>query len=264
MTIITCELSSLGVVMAADSAITSTVSATLRDGSPVPKFVRRGANKICPVPDRPWAISYWGMGRMGDVPTDLWLHDFMRHATSTSSLDELGDELAREANDCFFWNTQDADDGGFHVAGVIEPGTVSARPVLYHVHRGHIGEPRGQFALHRDFPDSHFGRTDDYVAALHRGELFGLRNGAIPPFAVVQENVLSSVENLVRNFGFTIPHPGDLRSRERWARLQIGLLCDLLALSDQTQSVGRPLSSLTIAMDGTVRHSPATADLGFV
>jgi hypothetical protein len=91
-----------------------------------------------------------------------------------------------------------------------------------------------------------------------------LRNGELQQFALIQERLFESVFELGRQLNMVVPSPPSLRSQERWARIQIGLLCDLMAISDAVPTVGRPLSSVTIDLDGTVQHSPATADLGFV
>ena len=66
MTLVMTEVSTYGVAMAADSAI------TLPDGR-----VYIGAQKLLPVPILNAGLSIWGRGSVNRTAADTWLQDFI-------------------------------------------------------------------------------------------------------------------------------------------------------------------------------------------
>jgi hypothetical protein len=72
---------------------------------------------------------------------------------------------------------------------------------------------------------------------------------------------VDSIYALAGRHDIQIPFPPGLPSQERFNRLLVGLMCDLFAMSNRVASVGRPISSLTIDLGGSVSFSSALSDL---
>jgi hypothetical protein len=265
MTLVLSSVSKFGVVMVGDSAITTThLNGTLPSGDPIPKYARFGAQKVKQVPNRPIGVSFWGMGRIGSIPTDIWLDDFFaHHVQAHHSLDEVCNILADQVNTAFGASGQN-DVGGFHVGSIISNPNEQPLPVLYHIHRGHAGQPPGRFQLHKDFPFGQNFSVDQYRRNLELGTAYSLRNGYHSAFAEVQERIFESIYALVAHHDIQIPYPPELHSQERFSRLLVGLMCDLFAMSNRVASVGRPISSLTIDLNGSVTFSSALSNISTV
>jgi hypothetical protein len=263
MTLVLSEVSKFGVVMVADSAITTThpEEQKLPSGEPIPKYVRLGSAKIKQVQGLPIGISFYGMGRIGGIPTDVWMDDFLSHNIKVEhTLDDICNILAKDINEAFFRNKQN-DLGGFHVGAVLEPGTENAYPILYHIFRG---DQKEAFHLQKDNPDGRGFTPQQWRDHLQRGYAYYLRTGLHEPFAVLQQNIFESIYALGEKYEIQIPHPPGLSVHERFDRLQVGLMCDLVAMSNHTASVGRPISSLTISLNGHVTFSSALNDVSYV
>jgi hypothetical protein len=266
MTLILSEASRFGVVMVGDSAITSTPNKDLKlpSGSSVPEFIRLGAQKVKAVKNKPIGISFWGMGRIGNVPTDIWIDDFIDvKSKDINNLDEFCYTLADEVNKDFFKHMQD-DVGGFHIGSILDINSDAPIPVLYHIHRGHPGEKPGKFNLYKDIPNSYGLEKKSFLENLMMGNTFFIRNGFHESFAKVQNRILDSILDLNRTEGLDIPYPPNLKSQEKFNRLLVGLMCDLFTMSNHIASVGRPISSLTIDLKGNVTFSSALSDVSYV
>jgi len=265
MTLVLSSVSRFGLVMVGDSAITTThLTGTLPSGDPIPRYARFGAQKVKRVPNRPIGISFWGMGRIGPIPTDIWLDDFFAHQVQPQhTLDDICNTLADQVNTAFGLSGQD-DLGGFHVGSILNNANEQPLPVLYHIHRGHAGQPPGRFELHRDYPFDQDFPVEQYRRNLELGIAYSLRNGYHSAFAEVQERVFQSIYALVSHHGIQIPYPPGLQSQEKFNRLLVGLMCDLFAMSNRLASVGRPISSLTIDLNGSVSFLSALSDISSV
>jgi len=266
MTLVLSSISKYGVVMVGDSAITTThLTGTLPSGARVPDYVRFGAQKVKQIPDKPIGVSFWGMGRIGSIPTDIWIDDFFSHNVHTGdSLDDICNTLATQVNDAFGGSGQN-DVGGFHIGSVLNLANQEPFPVLYHIHRGHPGQPPGRFALYKDYPYDQDGLSiDQYRRNLELGTIYSLRNGYHSAFAEVQERIFESIYALVARHDIQIPYPPSLQSQEKFHRLLVGLMCDLFAMSNRLASVARPISSLSIAINGTVTFSSALSNVSYV
>src|SRR3972149_6975541 len=98
MTLILTELSSNGIAMAADTAVTLMIRPHNRN--PYSKVLQGGV-KLLPVPDLNAGVSYWGLGQLNGMPTDDWLNDFfVRNRQRYNSLASLSGLLEAELRLC--------------------------------------------------------------------------------------------------------------------------------------------------------------------
>ena len=262
MTLVLSEVSKFGIVMVGDSAITTTHEENdrLPSGDHVPPYSRFGAQKVKQVPNLPIGISFYGMGRIAKIPTDLWMDDFFAHKVQqNSTLGEICNTLIENVNEAFFMNMQN-DLGGFHVGAILHPGTDQAYPVLYNIFREDRQHP---FRLQKDNPDGRGLTIEQYRQALNNGTAFYLRNGMHEAFSAVQNNIIDSIYQLVGRHDIQIPYPPGLAAHEKFNRLQVALMCDLISMSSKTASVGRPISSLTIDLNGRVTYSSALNNFSY-
>lgn len=100
MTLVIAEINKFGVVMAADTAETTTVVAA--SGRPYTR-VKYGTRKLFPIKYLNGGVSYWGAGEihaegaLGRIPTDVWLEDFIERE-KVSKLEEFAYGLRRVLN----------------------------------------------------------------------------------------------------------------------------------------------------------------------
>lgn len=265
MTLILTETSKFGVTMVADSAITITHNNTVKlpSGKNIPKYSRYGAQKIKRVPNKPIGISFWGMGSIGEIPTDIWMDDFLENRISDNdNLDTICIKLSDCVNKSMLKPNQ-YNVGGFHIGSVIRINTQPPLPVSYHIHRGHQGEAPGKFELHKDNPYERGLSIETYLQQLEQGILFNIINGKYEEFNHLYASIRNHIIELAKK-GMYIPHPPCLISQEKLNRLIVGLMCDLYALSNKVASVARPISSLTIGLDGEVKFSSSLSDVSYV
>jgi hypothetical protein len=270
MTLIYSEVSKYGIIMVADSSITYTPKEKfeLPSGKRYPTYIRLGAEKIKPVPNKPIAISFWGMGKIDEYQTDIWLDDFITTKISESDdLDTICNKLIKDAN--FNLNKeQEKHPGGFHIGGISNIKKLDPYPIIYHIHKGTEDESIHEFRLYKDWPDKgynipeyNFKNLDEYKSALKNGNIYSIRNGMHQLFARSHEFLWASIRQINKDFNFEIPSPNNLESREKINRMILGFLCDLYSLSNQPASVGRPISSLTIDLKGEVKYTTALRDV---
>lgn len=263
MTLVLSEVSKFGVVMVADSAITTTHNEDekLPSGEKIPKYVRLGSEKVKRIPKYPAGISFYGMGRIAGLPTDIWMEDYLKHEIKDAlTLDQVGERFTETVNETFFKHKQH-DLGGFHFGAVVDAGTDHAYPILYHIFRDKNDEP---FRLQKDNPDGRDIPIDRWRSHLDLGHTYYLRNGLHEPFAVLQDRIFDAMYELTGRYGIQVPYPPTLTVHERFDRLQLGLMCDLISMSNHIASVGRPITSLTIDLDGNVNFSSALNDVSYV
>ena len=121
LTLVLSEISPLGIVMAADSAFTTS------DGC-----VRLG-DKIFAIPELGAGLSYWGKGLPGHP--DEWIRRFISDHSACNSLDEFAGTLRdtlRGVEPPLRPDGQKNGTIGFHLAGFVSHN----EPTLYHIHNG--------------------------------------------------------------------------------------------------------------------------------
>ncbi|MGD0770010.1 MAG: hypothetical protein ABSB42_17635 [Tepidisphaeraceae bacterium] len=132
MTVVIAEISKSGIVMAADTAETSTVKA--KSGKEYTR-IRHGAQKLFPVPDLKGGVSYWGAGEIfedgasGRIPTDVWLEDFIARE-KLNSLEEFAHTLRRWIN---VLHGLEGPLLGFQIAGIGRTNSGDNQPVFHRI-----------------------------------------------------------------------------------------------------------------------------------
>ena len=105
MTLVMTEVSTYGVAMAADSAV------TFPDGR-----VYVGAQKLLPVPQINAGLSIWGRGSVNKSAADTWLQNFIQNdVTNEMTLLNMAETLANRLNNEFGGPISDR--MGIHVGG---------------------------------------------------------------------------------------------------------------------------------------------------
>lgn len=267
MTLVLTELSNVGIVMAADSAITRI------SGGRVTEVDEQGWTKLLRVPTINSAISYWGMiGSVTQMQFDLWL----RRIISSEEYDDL-ESFARlisnSLNDAC--NNQPLADGkevGIHVAGYSQWPDGEQRPVFFHVHNGHgrfvtheekddrgrlvsvnpkwESDPRKLFEVHQDFPSLSQSQEQN-IAILDRSYI--TRNGDFYIYATLWEQMQYAFQyiNLIPNV--SIPRDSSrISSRKGFLHTILEMIIRLYRCSNQSRIIGGTVVSLGIGPNGYI------------
>jgi len=265
MTLVLTELSTVGIAMAADSAITKF--------SPQGKIIevdQQGWVKLVRAPSIRAGVSYWGfVGSVTQVQFDMWLKRVIDRE-DYEDLPSLAQRLADALNEAAGQEPLDeGHDVGIHVAGYHQWQDGISRPFFFHVHNGHghfvvnekrednrlvavhpkwVSEPRKLFEKHQDFPWANMS-VEENVAMLENG--YTTRNGAFFIYAVIwchMEHALHYI-NLIPDV--SLPRdPADLNSRKGFLHTILGMMIRLYRCSNQSRIVGGTVTSLGIGQNG--------------
>lgn len=267
MTLILTELTSAGIAMAADAAITRMHNGKIVEIEP------QGMSKILRVPKIRAAISFWGM--IGAVTTrafDQWLQDIINEE-NYDSLETFADLLADSLNDSCNGNAlNDGEEVGIHVAGYAPWEDDIVRPFFYHIHNGHgkfisehefdndkkivavhtkwVSDPRKLFEKHQDFP-SLDKSLEQNIASLNIGYI--TRNGAFFIYSVLAKKIQEALNyiNLMPNV--SIPRePTKLSSRKGFLHVVLEMMIKFYRCSNQSRIIGGTVTSLGISEDGYI------------
>ena len=242
MTLVLTELSSRGIAMAADSAITRTQTQTgLRH------VVPNAAQKLQVIPYLSAGISCWGLGTIAGVPTDQWLSSFIDSSTSFTTLQSLADELARQLNAQVPPNASGVNRLGFHLAA-FEDFKGTPTPSFYHIHDGPstVLQQRGitvdpnQFNANHDTPPQLFQQ---------RGGVWTIRNGDYQLYAKMFR-LLENFFKQLRPLGIVIPDSQNLIDRAEYLVFQIRTMSEIYRLSNFVPGIGGGIHYLTINQTG--------------
>ncbi len=245
MTLVLTELSPFGIAMAADSAVTVTVQ---KSGY---SYVQaQGAKKLQIIPTLQAGVSCWGMGSIGDKPTDHWLADFIRANSGLSDLGSFAKALATTLQSTIGPSPGKQARLGFHVAGFELYGGKPV-PSFYHVHDGpsttlqtrEIGVDPSRFNANHDIPPAEFLK-------LVAGESSWMtRNGDYHLYAQLFA-LLGAFFQGVGQLGIKIPNSQNLNERAEYLVFQIRTISDLYRMSNLVPGIGGPISYLTISPAG--------------
>ena len=265
MTLVLTEVSSVGIAMAADSAITK-----LFQGKVV-EVDQQGWLKLLPVPTISAGISYWGMiGAVTPTRFDNWLRRVIGSG-SYSDLPSFADCLANALNHaCHGKPLAEDQDVGIHVAGYSEWSDGVKRPVFFHVHNGNAGmlvhyerdeegrvvavcpewvsDPRKLFEKHQDFPTRAIS-LEENLAFLQRGYL--TRNGEYFLYAIISDHLSQAFKYINLIPEVSIPRdPSRLGSRKGFLHTMLDIMVRVYRCSNQWRSVGGTVTSLAIGPGG--------------
>jgi hypothetical protein len=271
VTLILTELSPVGIVMVADSAISyrGKGSRTLRTVD------REGWPKLLRVPRIKAAISYWGeIGRITQKQFDLWLKDKVVDSANYTDLPSLADHISGVLNEAT--NNKPLPDGydiGIHVAGYHQWTDGVLRPTFFHVHNGH-GEvqvihryqeingkkyltevhpawksgSRELFAKYQDFP----WETNTVEQNLQMlKNTYRTRNGDYYIYSVMSQQIEAALNYIGLIPGISIPRdPNNLPQRKAVLVKVMETVIWIYANSSSQSVVGGKLSSLAIGPTG--------------
>jgi len=235
--------------MAADTALTLFFTPVNRPRYPK---VLKGGIKLLPVPGLNAGVSYWGLGRLGGIPTDDWLRDFFnRNQGQYNSLATLAALLETELRTCIGpinLNANPQGTFGMHLAGFVNT-TSGMHPALYHIHNG-----PSQALPHANInPRLVNANPDRSPQAYPPGQFYRTRNGDFRLYAIV----FQALENLflaLGQHGFTIPNHNSLnvtplRARAEYLRFHIKTMAKIYEMSNVhvPGSIGEEVTTLTIS-----------------
>lgn len=246
MTLIITELSSLGIAMVADTAVT--FNEPTPSGDKIAR-VLTGAQKVQPIPFLGAGISMWGLGEIntqfGPVSTDVWTADFTRRHTDAMSIHMFAEQLALELQEAVGDREEPL---GFHLAGhVHENGEHLA--TLYHVRN--VDGPYGNFDFH-EFVPGH----DIPPQSLKQNDIHRTRNGDFGPYAVLADAVERALPRIEEIAELRIPYPS-LQARVSYLVAWVKFVSDLYATSGALRTIGGGAAALSITPQGQISFYPA-------
>lgn len=241
MTLILTELSSLGIVMSADSAVTRTQTT-----SGLSHVVPNHANKLQTVPYLNAGISCWGMGSINGISTDQWLANFINRNSSIKSLQTFAQTLSNELNTNLPSNPSVVSRLGFHLAGY-EDHFGYPTPSFYHIHEGESTtlKARGISVDPLKFNPNHDLPPDEFLKLSSVGEIWITRNGDYQLYAQMF-GLLESFFNHLLTIGIKIPNTVDLSERANYLVFQIRTVSELYKMSNLIPGIGGGIHYLTI------------------
>lgn len=255
MTLVVSDISRHGIVMIGDSAV------TMMNGPNV--SVRSGAVKVQYCANANIGLTMWGWGRVGNTPLDEWVANFLSTSvTDTDNLEIVGNRLAHDINLHHSssgrpWNELVC---GFHLGGFM-----NNLPQLYHVHCGHQHEPPHELRLYRDYPiDANLSELQ-FIDILNRNGFFQLRNGYVPHFGRLFDNIMNYSNQLKTDLRISFPQDS-LNGRLSFYQELVKFVAGVLAASGVHPGVNSTLSSIAFDQNGIVTNqqlpfspSPASA-----
>jgi hypothetical protein len=130
MTLIITEISEYGIAMVADSA--ETRMHRLPSGSTIER-VLTGVRKLQTIDYLRAGISMWGLGSINiantEIPTDVWIEDFIARHDDITSVEGFANELAHELQQSVGGVQRPM---GLHLAGYVDHNGQNL-PAMYHI-----------------------------------------------------------------------------------------------------------------------------------
>jgi hypothetical protein len=241
MTLVVSDISSLGVIMVGDSAITQKKN----DGS---EEVIPGAVKVQYSSATNIGLAMWGFANVGNKMLDHWIADFINNSIRTNdSVEKVGQEIATQLNSILStsgnpWKEMVC---GIHVAGYR-----NGLPCLFHVHCGHDNEPAHELRIYKDYPDDQQW-SERYFNYLLEFGFIHLRNGYHPLFGPLFDRILEYSGQLRVNFNISFPQ-NTLKGRFEFYKLLVKFVAGTLVASGLYQGVNDILSAVAFNQDGLV------------
>ena len=255
MTLVLTEVSSFGVAMAADSAV------TFGSGR-----VYVGGQKLLPIPQIDAGISIWGKGNINSNDADIWLQSFIENNISNGmTLWDAANVLADSLNNAFGGVISER--MGIHVGGFDQKDGIHG-PSFYHIHNGHYRleyrngsvkeipkeyPPIREFRAELDRPPAIYSPSDTPKLT---------RNGDFSIFAFLYDTINPLFKDIQNKTGLTFPYPAGLASRGEYLRFWIKTVTEIYRLSNARRrvlpqpvtagdaSIGGPVTVLTVSESG--------------
>lgn len=245
MTLVLTELSTLGIAMAADSAVTSI---NLQTG--LSHAVPNAANKLQVIPYLDAGISCWGLGSISGQLTDEWLRQFIDSNATFDTLGDFATELAAQLNAQVSPNTSRENRLGFHLAG-FEECNGEPTPSFYHIHDGPSTalERRGIQVDPSRFNANHDMPSELFQKHARTGFVYITRNGDYQLYARIF-GLLEGFFSQLRPMGIVVPNSQNLADRAEYLVFQIRTVSEIYRLSNLIPGIGGGIHFLTICDQG--------------
>jgi hypothetical protein len=234
MTLVVSYISSFGVLMVGDSAVSNCT-------------VTGGAAKVQYSPAANVGFALWGnAGVDSHRRLDVWLAEFIStRVLPTDIVEEIGQRLASDLNSILLSSGRP---WASLARGVHLTGFRNGLPVLFHVHCGHDNEPAHELRLYRDFPDDQhwseaFVRRQLNIGFTH------LRNGYHPLFAPLFDRALQYAGDIRAQFNIRLPHPS-IEGRLEFYKQLVRYVAGTLRAARVSQGVNDTLSAIAFTERG--------------
>lgn len=238
MTLVVSDISTHGIVMVGDSAVTMTTNSQ--------KIVSSDAAKVQYCNKANIGFALWGDAGIGEKRMDFWLSRFINsHINESDSVESVGKKLVEAINDELLRSNRKWSElvRGIHIAGYRD-----GLPVLFHVHTGHDTEPAHELRLYKDYPDNQKWSKRRYESVLSFGFVH-LRNGYHPIFGPLFDQILNFSRNLRTNFNISFPQK-NLSGRFEFYKLLVKFVAGTLIASGLHPGVNNTLSSIAFTENG--------------
>ncbi len=241
MTLVLTELSSFGIAMAADSAVTQTQTQT-----GLSNVIPNAARKLQKITHLNAGISCWGLGTIAGIATDQWLSNFINSSTSLTTLQSFANELARQLNAQVPTHTSDTNRLGFHLAAFENYNDVPT-PSFFHIHDGPstVLKKRGNKVKPYQFNANHDMPPEIFQQNFSNGGFYTTRNGDYKLYADIF-GVLKGFFRKLEPFGILIPSSQNLLDRADYLVFQIRTVSEIYRLSNLVPGIGGGIHYLTI------------------
>jgi len=271
MTLILTELTSLGIAMAADSAITKDIRKP--DGT-IGEKVYYGAKKLFIVPKLRAGIAYWGWVYIPQPGEDwsseerkldlveLWLPYFLeknkQDYDSIADLAQLLESELRERIPRIDPDEYPKGDGGIHLAGYESEGE-ELLPTFWHIHNG-----KSEALPNKKLDPTIVNANNDIppekgkLITEHPGSYAIIRNGDIETYIVLSELLFrpdSPFSRIARRAGLTFPHATSLEERAKLLNFHINTVAGVYQFSQEGKGIGGPITRLTITPERIISYS---------
>lgn len=240
MTLVVSDISSHGIVMVGDSAVTIEENGIQKTESGAVKVQYSRAANI--------GFAIWGNALVDKKRLDKWLAEYIKnHVHTGDSVLEVAQRLADHLNPILSksrisWATLRR---GIHMAGYRE-----GYPVLFHVHCGPENGPYHELRVHKDFPDDQRWTNEEFEQYL-RNAFIHLRNGYYKIFAPLFDQMLRFASQLRQGLGIDFP-PDNLIGRLNFYKILVKFVADVLQVSEIHQGVNDIISFIAFNAEGIV------------
>jgi len=239
MTLIITEVSRYGIVMVADSAITSI---TTKNGNIHSISIEEnGATKLSKIDYLNAGISWWGLATINNKNTEEWLSEFIeKNKNNCKSVSEFAKKLETELRNVLGKIDTEM---GFHLAGY-ERSSRGNLPSFYHVTNSAKNDCF-------DHSTKEFEAQPDYTPEKYDPSIFRItRNGAYFIYANISNMLQQFFNQLAATQGIMIPGKQSLDGREEYLRFYMEMIKKIFSISNLEQTIGGKVASMKIDSSG--------------
>ena len=240
MTLIITEVSRYGIVMVADSAVTS----INEDTGEIHSIEENGATKLSKIDYLNAGISWWGLGTINQKNTEEWLNEFIeQNKNDCRSISDFANRLEKELRNILGnINTE----LGFHLAGY-ENTQQGNLPLFYHITNSAVNNCFDHTTKEFDAQKDYTPEKQEYNK---ENPYWLTRNGDYFLYANISERLQGFFNQLATIHGVIIPGNQSLNGREEYLRFYMEMIKKIFSISNLEQTIGGKVASLKIDSNG--------------